>query len=73
MIPRKLVLCPSIMNLPVTSLSEEIQKINESDIDILHLDLMDGRFVNNFGMSFREIEAVRALTDKQIDCHQHLV
>ena len=66
---RKLVLCPSIMNLPVTSLSEEIYKINESDIDILHLDLMDGRFVNNFGMSFREIEAVRALTDKQIDCH----
>lgn len=43
MIQNKLILCPSIMNLPVTSLSEEFRKINESDIDILHLDLMDGR------------------------------
>lgn len=70
---RKLVLCPSIMNLPVASLSEEIKKINESDVDILHLDLMDGRFVNNFGVSFREIEAVRALTDKRIDCHMMIM
>lgn len=30
-------------------------------------------YVNNFGMSFREIDAVRKLTDKPIDCHMMIM
>ena len=63
------ILCPSIMNLSVDGLKEEILKIDKSDIDIFHLDLMDGMFVPNFGMSVREIDLVRKYTQKPIDCH----
>ena len=57
------------MNLSVDGLKEEILKIDKSDIDIFHLDLMDGTFVPNFGMSVREIDLVRKYTQKPIDCH----
>lgn len=66
---RKMLLCPSLINLELAELKEELPKINDSDVDILHLDLMDGTFVPNFGMSLREIEYIRKLTSKKIDCH----
>lgn len=63
------ILCPSILNLPVDHLQEEIRNLNNADIDIFHVDIMDGSFVPNFGMSLREIDLIRANTDKLIDCH----
>ncbi len=65
----KKILCPSIMNLSVEGLKEQVIEIDKSDIDIFHLDLMDGTFVPNFGMSVREIDLVRKYTDKPMDCH----
>lgn len=67
------ILCPSILNLSVDGLKEEIIKIDQSDIDIFHLDLMDGTFVPNFGMSVREIDLVRKYTKKPIDCHMMIM
>ncbi|MDR2485030.1 MAG: ribulose-phosphate 3-epimerase [Treponema sp.] len=63
------ILCPSILNLPIDGLKEEIVKINGSGIDIFHIDIMDGMFVPNFGMAVREIDLIRSLTDKPLDCH----
>lgn len=39
------ILCPSILNLPVDHLQEEIRNLNNADIDIFHVDIMDGSFV----------------------------
>lgn len=66
---KNLILCPSILNLDPADLREELPKINASGVDMLHLDLMDGSFVPNFGLSLREIASVRKLTDLPIDCH----
>jgi ribulose-phosphate 3-epimerase len=63
------ILCPSILNLPIENLKEEIIAINKSGIDIFHIDIMDGCFVPNFGMGVREIDLIRKLTDKPLDCH----
>ena len=63
------ILCPSIMNLSIDTLPQQIEKLNQADIDIYHIDIMDGNFVPNFGMSPREIEMIRAMTDKEIDVH----
>jgi ribulose-phosphate 3-epimerase len=63
------ILCPSILNLPIESLKEEIIAIDKSGIDIFHIDIMDGCFVPNFGMGIREIDLIRKLTDKPLDCH----
>lgn len=66
---RDKLLCPSILNLPIANLENEIKELNECDIDIFHVDIMDGSFVPNFGMSVRELDLIRGITNKLIDCH----
>ena len=51
---QKKILCPSILNLSTDNMREEIEKLDATDMDIYHVDIMDGTFVPNFGMSVRE-------------------
>lgn len=70
---RKKLLCPSILNLAIDHIREEIEKLDATDMDIYHVDIMDGTFVPNFAMSVRELEMIRRITDRGshrlIDCH----
>lgn len=67
------LLCPSVLNLPIEHMSEEVEKLDETDMDIFHVDIMDGTFVPNFGCSLRELEMIKRITDRGkkhlIDCH----
>ena len=74
---QKKILCPSILNLSTDNMREEIEKLDATDMDIYHVDIMDGTFVPNFGMSVRELEMIRRITDaghhKLIDCHMMIM
>ena len=59
---QKKILCPSILNLSTDNMREEIEKLDATDMDIYHVDIMDGTFVPNFGMSVRELEMIRRVT-----------
>jgi ribulose-phosphate 3-epimerase len=63
------ILCPSILNLPIENMKAEIIALDNTDVDIFHVDIMDGLFVPNFGMAIREIDLIRAYTKKLVDCH----
>jgi len=63
------LLCPSIMNLDTEDLVDQVRRLDAADTDIFHLDLMDGSFVPNFGMSLNEFKVVRRHTDKLLDVH----
>ncbi len=64
-----MILCPSTMCLDFSTLSQEIQELNKTSIDIYHNDIMDGSFVSNIALGLNDIRAIRKLTDKTIDVH----
>lgn len=46
-----------------------IKKLNESNTDYLHIDVMDGHFVSNEAFSITEIEEVHRISIKPLDVH----
>lgn len=65
----KKLLCPSMMCAKYDCLSDEIKKLEEANIDIFHIDIMDGSFVPNFGMGLQDTELICKLATKKVDVH----
>lgn len=63
------LLCPSMMCASYENLQQDVKALEKAGIDIFHCDIMDGSFVPNFAMGLMDIKAIRACTDKLIDCH----
>lgn len=67
------LVAPSLLAADFTRLADEVQTINLSEADWLHLDVMDGRFVPNITFGMLVIEAVRRLSTKPLDVHLMIV
>ncbi len=63
------LLCPSMMCADFSNLKKDTQELDQAGVDIFHMDIMDGRFVPNFGMGLQDFELVRSVTDKPLDVH----
>ena len=50
-------------------LAPDLQQLADSGVDYLHVDIMDGRFVTNFGLDFSMMQAIREVTSMPLDCH----
>ncbi|MBY4798366.1 ribulose-phosphate 3-epimerase [Collinsella sp. AGMB00827] len=64
-----MLLCPSMMCADFGALREETQALDAAGVDIFHCDIMDGTFVPNITMGLMDVRAIRAATNKPIDCH----
>ena len=60
---------PSLLAADFTDLRHEVEMINKSDADWLHLDIMDGTFVPNISFGFPVIDAVAKICKKPLDVH----
>ena len=60
---------PSLLAANFLNLQAEIEMINSSEADWLHLDVMDGIFVPNISFGFPILEAVSKICKKPLDVH----
>jgi len=67
------LIAPSVLAADFTRLAEEIEMVNQSAADWLHLDVMDGRFVPNITFGMFIIEAINRLAQKPLDVHLMIV
>lgn len=56
-----------------TNLGKDIEMINNSDADMLHLDVMDGVFVPNISFGFPVLKQVSEICRKPLDVHLMIV
>ena len=63
------MISPSLLAADFTNLQGEIDMINRSEADWLHMDIMDGVFVPNISFGFPVLEAVAGICRKPLDVH----
>jgi ribulose-phosphate 3-epimerase len=69
----KHIIAPSILAADFANLGAEIEKINNSQAEWIHLDIMDGVFVPNISFGFPVIKYVKKHSEKILDAHLMIV
>ncbi|MBN3383316.1 ribulose-phosphate 3-epimerase [Clostridium botulinum] len=62
-------IAPSILSADFSKLGEDIKNLDKYGADVIHIDVMDGRFVPNISFGIPIIKSIRNLTDKPFDVH----
>lgn len=66
-------IAPSILSADFMKLGEEVEKVDRGGADLLHVDVMDGRFVPNITIGPLVVKALRGQTRLPLDVHLMIV
>jgi ribulose-phosphate 3-epimerase len=66
-------IAPSILSADFGRLAEEVRAVEAAGADVIHVDVMDGRFVPNLTIGPLVVRAVRAATKLPVDVHLMIV
>lgn len=70
---KEMKIAPSLLSANFADLKSDLDKINQSEADWLHLDIMDGVFVPNISFGFPVLKHVAKLSQKPLDVHLMIV
>ena len=62
-------IAPSILSADFTKLGEDIRAIEEGGAGVVHVDVMDGKFVPNITIGLPVVKSLAKFTKLPIDCH----
>ena len=68
-----MLVAPSILSADFARLGEEVRAIEAAGADLVHVDVMDGRFVPNITIGPLVVEAVKKVTALPLDVHLMIV
>lgn len=69
----KTIISPSLLSANFLDLRKEVEMINGSEADWLHIDVMDGVFVPNISYGFPIMNAAGKICKKPLDVHLMIV
>ena len=67
------LVAPSLLSANFLHLEKDIEMLNRSEADWIHLDIMDGVFVPNISFGFPVLNLLKERTDKPLDVHLMIV
>lgn len=68
-----MLISPSLLSADFGNLQRDVEMLNISNADMIHLDVMDGVFVPNISFGFPVIKAVQKIATKPLDIHLMIV
>ena len=67
------LVAPSILAADFANLQRDVEMLNQSEGDWMHVDIMDGMFVPNISFGFPVVKAVSKYAKKPLDVHLMIV
>ena len=67
------MIAPSLLSADFGNLQRDIEMLNQSQADWIHVDVMDGRFVPNISFGFPVMKTVQQFSKKFVDVHLMIV
>lgn len=67
------IIAPSVLSADFANLQRDVEMLNQSEAEWIHIDVMDGRFVPNISFGFPVLQAIRRHTKKFCDVHLMIV
>lgn len=67
------LIAPSLLSADFGNLERDIEMLNQSQADWIHVDVMDGRFVPNISFGFPVMKTVQKFAKKFVDVHLMIV
>jgi len=68
-----ILVAPSVLASDFANLQKEVEMLNESEADYIHVDIMDGVFVPNISFGIPVTEAINRHAKKPLDVHLMIV
>jgi ribulose-phosphate 3-epimerase len=69
----KVLVAPSILSADFSRLGDEVRAVEAAGADLVHVDVMDGRFVPNITIGPVVVESLKKVTQLPLDVHLMIV
>jgi len=64
-----ILMAPSVLSADFTALGQAVRGVSEGGADFIHVDVMDGHYVQNLTVGPPIVKALKRITDTPLDVH----